>query len=127
MGTVLALFSGLSIMIACMGLFALTWFLAKLKVKEIALRKTLGAELPHLIMISTKEQMTMVGIAILFGIPAAYVLVTSWLNSFAFRVTPGSTPYVISAFAALAVAFLSMVFLAYRTSQRDPAPVLKYE
>lgn len=127
MGTVLALFSGLSIMIACMGLFALTWFLAKLKVKEIALRKTLGAELPHLIMISTKEQMIMVGIAILFGVPAAYVLVTTWLNSFAFRVAPGSTPYVISAVAALAVAFLSMVFLAYRTSQRDPAPVLKYE
>ena len=127
MGTILLIFAGLSIMIACLGLFALTWFLAKLKVKEIAIRKTLGADLPHLIYISTKEQMIMVGIAILFGIPASYLLINSWLESFAYRVSPGITPYLFSAFAALLIAFLSMVFLAIRTSQRDPAPVLKYE
>lgn len=127
MGTVLALFSGLSIMIACMGLFALTWFLAKLKVKEIALRKALGADLPHLIMISTKEQMIMVGIAVLFGLPLAFLFVNNWLEAFAYRVEPGIMPYILSAVAALAVAFFSMVFLAYRTSQKDPAPVLKYE
>jgi putative ABC transport system permease protein len=127
MGTVLALFSGLSIMIACMGLFALTWFLAKLKMKEIALRKVLGAELPHLILISTKEQMVMVGIAIVFAMPVAYILVNNWLSSFAHRITPGASPYVLAASVALVVAFGSMVFLAFRTSQQDPAPILKYE
>lgn len=127
MGKVLALFSGLSIMIACLGLFALTWFLAKLKVKEIALRKTLGADLPHLIMVSTKEQMIMVVIAILFAVPAAYLLVSTWLESFAYRVSPGFAPFLVAALSALLVAFASMVFLAYRTSLKDPAPVLKYE
>lgn len=123
----LSIFSMLAVLIACMGLFALTWFIARLKMREIAIRKTLGAGMMHLISIATREQMTMVGLSFIIGFPLAFWVINRWLESFAFRMTQGMIPYIVSALCALAIAFLTMLVIAYGTANRNPAEVLKTE
>lgn len=123
----LGIFSILSVLIACMGLFALTWFIARIKTREIAIRKTMGAGMPHLVAVATREQLLTVMISFCLGFPLAFWVINRWLQSFAFRVDQGVGPYLVSALSALAIAFFTMVFIALRTAQRNPAMVLKTE
>lgn len=123
----LGVFAILSVVVACMGLFALTWFLAKIKTREIAIRKTLGASMVHLVSVATREQMLTVTISLFLGFPLAYMVVNRWLESFAFRTSQGVLPYALAAVFAVCIAFGTMVFIALRTAQRNPTLELKAE
>lgn len=127
MGRVLTFFSILAILIACLGLFALTWSLARLKSKEMAIRKVLGAEMPQLIYVATKEQMTMVVLSLVIGFPVAFWVINDWLSSFAYRTEQDAGAYLISGIVSISIAFLTILFLAIRSARKDPALVLKYE
>jgi putative ABC transport system permease protein len=127
MGRVLTFFSILAILIACLGLFALTWSLARLKSKEMAIRKVLGAEMSQLIYVATKEQMTMVILSLVIGFPVAFWVINDWLSSFAYRTEQDAGAYLISGIVSISIAFLTILFLAIRSARKDPAMVLKYE
>ncbi len=123
----LGIFSALAVCVACMGLFALTWFIARTKVKEIAIRKTLGASLANLISVATKEQLLTVLVSFLFGFPLAFFVIQRWLESFAFRVAQSPMPYLLAGLGALFIAFFTMIIIALRTARQDPTVVLRAE
>lgn len=127
MGRTLGIFSAIAVFVACLGLFALTWFIARQKMREIAIRKVLGASTPHLLGVATKEQLYLVGLSLLAGFPLAFLLVSEWLEVFAYRVNPGISPYLLAGSLAVAIAFLTMLYVAMRAAQRDPVASLKYE
>lgn len=127
MNKVLNAFALLSVIIACAGLFALTRILAGMKAKELAIRKVLGAETRQLMYIAMKEQLSMIVISVVLGSICSFVLVQQWLSSFAFSVQQNWQTYLLASVASIIVAFLTIVFVAYRVSGHDPAPVLKTE
>ncbi|MEZ4896522.1 MAG: ABC transporter permease [Saprospiraceae bacterium] len=86
-GKLMAMFTGLAILIACLGLFGLTAFTMQKRRKEIGIRKVLGASTHQILINLTREHMTLVFAAALIGAPVAYVLMQNWLNHYAFAIT----------------------------------------
>ena len=127
MAKVLAIFSGLSILIACLGLFALTWFMSQAKAKELAIRQSLGGSFAHLIVVATREPMTIVLMSGLLGTIASIFGTNLWLESFSYRVQHDPLIYILVIFLALLIAFITMFYHAYEASTRNPVKVLKYE
>ncbi len=81
-----SLFSGLAIVVACLGLFALASFTAEQRKKEIAVRKVLGSTIPEVILLLSKDFTKLIMIAFVIACPLAYLSIDSWLNNFAFRI-----------------------------------------
>jgi putative ABC transport system permease protein len=127
MNKVLNAFAILSILIACAGLFALTRILSNMKAKELAIRKVLGAGTIQLMYVAMKEQLTMIIISVFAGSLISYYVVHRWLDSFAYRTPQEIMTYIVASLAAVLIAFITIVFVAYRVSGHDPAPVLKAE
>lgn len=127
MGTIVGIFSVLAILVACMGLFALSWFIARQKTKELAIRKTMGAHWVHLLGVATKDQLGLVLIALGIAFPLAYWIVGKWMEEFAFRVGQGIMPYLFAAIVSIIIAFVTMGYFAFKAASRDPVKALKYE
>lgn len=127
MSALLKIFSALAMIVACMGLFALSWFVARSKTKEIAIRKVHGADLLSLLSVAMREQLILVMASFLLSFPIAFILLTGWLESFAFRVNPGILPYLFAGTISLTIAVLTMAYHAMLTAHKNPATVLKFE
>lgn len=78
-------------------------------------------------LVAMKEQLSMIIISVIVGSFCSFMLVQQWLSSFAFSVNQQWQTYVMASLASIVVAFLTIVFVAYRVSGHDPAPVLKTE
>ena len=86
-GTIFGIFALLAVVIACLGLFGLVSFMAERRTKEIGIRKVLGAGVPRIVALLSKEVVILVGIAILATCPLAYYVMSRWLQNFAFRIS----------------------------------------
>jgi putative ABC transport system permease protein len=127
MGKSITLFSGLAIMIACLGLFSLSVYIIHRKTKEIGIKKILGAS----VIVITKELcrnfMIPIGLSAFIGIPLSHYLVTWWLKQYAYRID-----ITFSLFAGpLAVLFLiglfTIIFQSIKAARKNPVDSLKYE
>ena len=127
MGSLLKVFAGLAVVIACLGLFGLASFTAEQRTKEIGVRKVLGASSPGIVLLLSKEFAKWVIVANVLAWPVAYLLMTNWLQGFAYRSAVAWWLFVLAGTGALAVALLTVSFQAFRASQTDPARALKYE
>ncbi len=120
-------FSMIALLVACLGLFGLTVYTAETRIKEIGIRKVLGASLPSITILISREFIWWVLIANIIAWPAAYFAMNKWLENFAFRIHIHVLTFVIS--AAL-VAFLALVTVSYqaiKTATLNPADSLRYE
>ncbi len=120
-------FGVLSIFISCLGLFGLAAYTAEQKTKEIGIRKVLGASLPGIISLTTKEFLKWVALAHLIGWPIAYFVMSQWLREFAYRVGIGPVVFALSAGLTLLVAFLTVGFQAVKAALANPVESLRYE
>jgi len=120
-------FSGLAIAIACLGLFGLASFMTERRAKEIAIRKVLGASVRGVLARQSLEFLKLVALATLLAWPAAYFAMGTWLKNFAYRATLRPWTFLAAGAAALAIAFLTVAFQAYRVASSNPAGSLKYE
>jgi putative ABC transport system permease protein len=127
MGTIFLVFATLAIIIACLGLLGLVSFSAAQKTKEIGIRKVLGATASGIVVLITKDFARLVLIAILIGIPAAYWLMTQWLNSFAYQTDIGVMPVAIAAVASVFIALSTAGYQAVKAALIDPAKTLRNE
>ncbi|MBN1273000.1 MAG: ABC transporter permease [Candidatus Aminicenantes bacterium] len=127
LNSIFASFSGLAIVIACLGLFGLSSFMAEQKTKEIGIRKVLGATIPEVVILLSKELLVLVGAAVLIAWPVAYFAMNSWLRNFPFRAGLNPWIFIVSGFAALAIAFLTVSFQAVKAASAHPADSLRYE
>ena len=121
------IFSVLAMLISCLGLWGLITFAAQQRVKEIGIRKILGASVPNLVSMLAKDFVILVCIAIVIAVPLAYLGINKWLQDFAFRINIGWTAFVIGGAAAIVIALITVSFQAIRAAIANPAKSLRTE
>jgi len=126
-GTIFLIFSGLAIFIACIGLFGLASFNARQKVKEIGIRKVLGASVSQIIVLLSGGFVRLVLVSSLIAFPIAYYLMRQWLQNFAYRMNISWSVFVLTGLVTLLIALLTVSFQSVRAANLNPAEVLKDE
>ena len=126
-GQAVGAFTGLALLIACLGLFGLAAYMAQRRTKEIGVRKVLGASMPSLLTLLSKEFAVLVVVAFAVAAPIAWFFTQRWLQDFAFRVEVGPGLFVLAGVAALLVALLTVSYQAFKVANANPAEVLRYE
>jgi len=126
-GTLALSFSVLAIIVACLGLFGLATFLAEQKTKEIGVRKVLGASVPSILLMLSKEFVKWIAIANLIAWPAAYYFMNKWLQDFAYRIEISWWLFIMAGFIALIIALLTISIQAIKAATANPVESLKYE
>lgn len=127
LGQILGIFAVLTIIIACLGLFALATFIAQQKTKEIGIRKVLGAGTLKLFYVGYKEQLFLILGSFILAVPIAYFLVDGWLGDFAYRINIGVLPFLAAGFLALFISGITVFSNFWKTITADPAEVLRDE
>ncbi len=120
MGLLYRVFAGLTVFIACLGLFGLAAFTAEQRTKEIGVRKVLGASVASITALLSKDFLKLVGIAIVIASPVAYYLMKSWMEDFQYQIGIEWWVFVLAAVLALAVAFLTVSFQAVKAALMNP-------
>ena len=126
-GKLLATFTGLAILIACLGLFALSAFATEQRTKEIGIRKALGASVSNIVMLLSKEFSLLVIIAFIISLPMAWYGISVWLRNFEFKDDPGVAIYIAAGLVALIVAWLTIIFQSVKAALANPANSLRDE
>jgi|APTNR8051073442_1049403.scaffolds.fasta_scaffold01479_10 putative ABC transport system permease protein len=121
------IFSGLAIFIACLGLFGLATFNTLQRVKEIGIRKVLGASVPSILGLLSKEIVILIVLANLIAWPLAWYFMQQWLNSFAYHVDMNLIVYLLAAIAAIILALLTVSSQTIKAAMTNPSATLKYE
>jgi putative ABC transport system permease protein len=127
MGSLLKVFAGMAIIIACLGLFGLASYTAEQRTKEIGVRKFLGASSPGIVLLLTKEFAKWVVMANLLAWPCAYFLMKNWLQGFAYRSALAWWLFALSGTGTLIIALLTVSFQAARAARQNPVESLRYE
>ncbi|HMG88416.1 MAG TPA: FtsX-like permease family protein [Chryseolinea sp.] len=126
-GKIVNYFTVLAIVIACLGLFGVISFVARQRVKEVAVRKVFGASVNSLLGYLSKEYVIMVLFGNLLAIYPTWVIVDNWLQQFAYRIEFSPIVFIITLGASATLAFGSMVYILLRVARTNPAVVLKSE
>ncbi|MBX2966011.1 MAG: ABC transporter permease [Cyclobacteriaceae bacterium] len=124
---VFTVFSGLAILIACLGLFALAAFTTEQRTKEIGIRKTMGASSFSLAILLSKEFTILVIIAVVPAIALGWYVSNQWLNGFAYRIEIGPMVFVLSACIALGIAWLTVGYQSLKAAVSNPVNSLRHE
>jgi len=126
-GRVLGVFAGLTILVACLGLFGLATFTAEQRRKEIGIRKVLGASVGSVIGLLSRDFLKLVGIAIILATPVAGYAMHRWLQDFAYRIELEWWLFAASGLLAIAIALLTVSFQSVRAALANPVGSLKSE
>ncbi len=120
-------FAGLAIFISCLGLFGLSVFVAELRIKEVGVRKVLGASVVSLVSLLSSDFMKLVLIAILIASPLAWYIMDWWLKDFAYKTPIHWWIFLVSGSLALMIAFVTVSFQSIRAALINPVISLKSE
>ena len=126
-GHVSGILTGLAMFVACLGLFGLAAFTAERRTKEIGIRKVLGASAGSIVMLLSKDFLTLVMVANLIAWPVAYWAMRDWLTNFAYRIDLHWIIFVLSGGLALLVAFLTVSYQAWKAACTNPVDALRKE
>jgi putative ABC transport system permease protein len=127
LGKVMNLFSGIAIVLACLGLFGLSSYAAKQRVREIGIRKVLGAPLGHLALLLSASFLRLALVAILISFPLAWLAMNKWLQDFQYRTTMNWWVFVLAGLVVLAITLATVSIQALRTALLNPVKNLKAE
>ena len=127
LGSIFSIFAALSIFIACLGLFGLSAFIAERRTKEIGVRKVLGASVPNVVALLSKDFVKLTVIASIMAFPVAWYFMNRWLEDFAYRITISWWIFLIAALAALLVALITVSFNAIKAAITNPVKSLRTE
>jgi putative ABC transport system permease protein len=126
-GRILGIFAGLTIFVACLGLFGLATFTAEQRTKEIGIRKVLGADTRTIVTLLSKDFLRLVGLAFLIAAPAAWLVMNRWLQDFAYRITIGWWVFALAAGLTLVITLLTISLRALRAALANPVDSLRAE
>jgi putative ABC transport system permease protein len=117
----------LGILIACLGLFGLATYAAQQRVKEIGIRKVLGASIASVVGLLSKDFLKLVIIALILAIPIGWYAMNKWLEDFAYRVSIEWWVFIVAALIALVIAFLTISTQAIKAALASPVKNLRTE
>ena len=125
--SMMRIFASISILIGCLGLYGLISFIAQNKIKEIGVRKVLGASIISILGMFSKEIMVLISVAFVVASPLAYYLMESWLSDYAFRIALGFEFFIIAFGITLAIALITISHRTISSALVNPAYTLKDE
>lgn len=123
--TIFTSFAVIAIFIACLGLFGLSAFTISQRIKEIGIRKVLGAEVSSIVGLLSKDFMKLVGVAALIAFPVAWYAMHNWLNDFAYRIGIPWWLFLAAAIIAGIIAFVTVSFQAIKAATANPVKSLR--
>jgi putative ABC transport system permease protein len=124
---ILSIFSGLAIIIACLGLFGLASFTAAKRTKEIGVRKVLGSSVRNIVLLLSRELLSPVMLATLIAIPVAYLVMNNWLQGFAYRTPMYWWFFALAAVLTVAIALFTVSIKALKAALANPTKSLRSE
>jgi putative ABC transport system permease protein len=126
-GQLSALFAGLTIFISCLGLFALAAYMAENRIREIGIRKVLGASVAGISALLAKDFVRLVLVAFLIAAPIAWVVMNKWLLSYSYRVPIGWGIFAWSGLLAVSIAIATVSYQSIRAAIANPVRSLRAE
>jgi len=126
-GRIVRYASAFALLIACFGLFGLATLTATRRIKEIGIRKVLGATVSHVVLLLSKDLVVLVLYAFVLAAPLAYLAVRRWLDDFAYRIDLSWQTFLVAGLTALVVAVLTVSYQAVRAALADPVNALRHE
>ena len=125
--SIFTVFTGIAIFIACLGLFGLSAFTISQRVREIGIRKVLGASVQDIVLTLSKDFMALVLVATVIAFPVAWYAMNHWLDDFAYRISITWTVFVLAGVIAAVVAFLTISIQAVKAAVANPIKSLRTE
>jgi putative ABC transport system permease protein len=127
MGKLLGIITSLGFFIACLGLFGLASFVARSRIKEIGIRKVLGASTTDIVTMLSKRFVLLILISILIASPIAWYSINKWLQDFAYRIDMGLLVFFVAAVGALVIALATVSIQGIRAAVTNPVNSLRNE
>jgi len=127
LGKIFAIFTGLAIFVACLGLLALAAFMAEQRTKEIGIRKVLGAGVGHIVILLSKDFTKLVLIAFIIALPLGYFAMSRWLENFAYRIEIGVGVFVLTGVVSLVIAWVTVGYQSVKAAVANPVKSLRSE
>lgn len=126
-GNLFGVFSGLAIIIACVGLFGLAAYTASLRTKEIGVRKVLGATVGMVVILLSKDFTKLILIAFILAVPIGWYIMSQWLEGFAFRTTISIWTFLFAGGIALIISWLTVSYQSIKAALKNPVRSLRSE
>ena len=127
MGLILGIFAGLTIFVACLGLFGLAKFTAAQRTKEIGIRKVLGASVAQVTGMLSKEFLVLVLVACVIAFPVAWWAMNNWLQDFAYRISISWWIFALAGVTIILIALITVSFQAIKAAIANPVKSLRTE
>ncbi len=124
---VVIFFAILAILIACLGLFGLASFATEQRIKEIGVRKVLGASVTQVLLLLSKDFVVLILIAFVVAAPVSYYLTDWWLQDFAFKVNMGWLTFFLAGVMAVMIALITVGYKAVNAARSNPVKALRFE
>ncbi|MBD0287026.1 MAG: ABC transporter permease [Flavisolibacter sp.] len=126
-GTIFTVFACIAIFIACLGLFGLSAFAISQRIKEIGIRKVLGADVSSIVGLLSKDFLKLVAIAAVIAFPVAWYFMHRWLEDFAYRISIPWWVFIVAGIVAAIIAFVTISFQAIKAATANPVKNLRTE
>jgi putative ABC transport system permease protein len=124
---VVGILASLAILVACLGLFGLALYTAERRIKEIGIRKVMGASVNNIIRLLSGDFIKLVVIANIIAWPVAWMVVSRWLQNYAYRIDLNAWVFIVSGLASICIALLTISLLTYKAAQANPVKSLRTE
>lgn len=119
--------TGLALLVACLGLLGLISFTTEQRRKEIGVRKVLGASVPGIVMLLSKDFLKLIALAFMVAVPLTYFAAARWLDGFAYRTEVGVAVFLLAGALTLLIALATVSYHAVRAATANPVKALRYE
>lgn len=120
-------FALIAIFISCLGLYGLVSFMAVQRTREVGIRKILGASISSIVYLFSKEFLALIAVAFALGAPLAWYLMNGWLQTFAYRISPGLWVFVAAITISLLIGWLTVGYKALKAALANPVNSLRNE
>lgn len=127
LGQLFGIFAGLSIFIACMGLLGLSILIARQRMKEIGIRKVLGASIANITALLSGDFLKLVILALVIATPVAWYAMNKWLEDFAYRIHVTWWMFALAGLAAILIALITISFQSIKAALMNPVRSLRSE
>ncbi|MEO5908167.1 MAG: ABC transporter permease [Ginsengibacter sp.] len=127
LSAIVSYFTIIAILISCLGLFGLATFSAEQRIKEIGVRKVLGASVTSIVTLLSKDFLKLVVVSVIIASPLAWFVMNKWLQSFAYRINISWIYFAITAMVAMLIALITISFQAIKAAVANPVKSLRSE
>jgi putative ABC transport system permease protein len=123
----LNLFTGIAIIVSCLGLFGFALFTAEQRTREIAIRKSSGANIGQVMLLLLKDFIRWIAISFIMGCTIAYYLLNKWLLGFAYRTSLSLWIFLLSGLITASIVLLTVSWLSWKAASQNPLVALRRE